>query len=317
MARRVLVVGGTGLIGGAAALHLAELGHAVTLMGRTPSRAPALAGFPFVRASYLDASEVAAIPFERFDTLVFAAGNDLRQLPSGEDERAYFRRANSVGVPAFFEKARAGGLNAAVYVGSYYPDVVPAERIAASGYLTSRLEADEGVRALASPDFRACVLNAPFVIGHIAGIGGVIHLEMLVAYLMRRLAPEGPRYAIPGGAVFMSALSFAEAVAGAIERGEAGKAYLMGDESWTWERYLNTILEALGSDERVIVRDAPNPALPDIALYAGRTTTVAFEPAADTVERLRFRRGDVTRVVHEMVPYYRDQILAHGLASAG
>ena len=305
MPRRVLVVGGAGLIGGAAALHLAEHGQEVTLMGRRPPAAPSLAALPFLTASYLAPEEVAAAALERFDDLVFAAGNDLRQLSPGADERAYFHQANSLGVPAFFERARAAGVGRAVYVGSYYPDVVAPERIAASGYLASRRAADEGVRALAGPQFRVCSLNAPFVIGHIDGVRAG-HLEMLVAYLMRRLAPEGPRYAIPGGAVFMSALSFAEAIAGALERGEAGKAYLMGDESWTWRRYLDTILEALGSGERVTVRDAPHPALPDIALYAGRTATVAFEPAAETVSRLGFRRGDVTRVVHEMTPYYRD-----------
>lgn len=305
MARKILIVGGTGLIGGAAALHLASLGYAVTIAGRTAPRAPTLAVLPFIAGSYLG-DEFNRGVLEGFDTLVFAACNDIRQLPPGADEFGYFHRANSIGVPAFFARARDAGIERAVYVGSYYSELVSAERIAKSGYLISRQRADEGVRALASRDFAVCSLNAPFVIGYIEDVRA-LHLQMLVAYLLRRIEPEGPRYVIPGGANFMSTRSFAEGIAGAIERGESGRAYLMGDESWTFERYFNCHLEALGSFERVQVRDAPHPVLPDTSLYAGRGATLAYEPNADLMARLRYRRHDAERAIFEMVPYYRSQ----------
>jgi len=302
-AHRILVVGGAGLIGGAAALHLAGLGHAVTISGRNAPVAPALMRLPFLKASFLD-EDLDRETLARFDTLVFAAGNDIRQLPPGADEADYFHRANSIGVPAFFARARAAGMRRAVYVGSYYSCVLPPDRIAANGYTLSRLRADEGVRALSADGFRVCSLNAPFVIGHIEGVAA-LSVEHSVRYLMRRFAPDGPRLAVAGGGNFMSTLSFAEAVAGAIEHGEPGKGYLVGDENWRFADYYDAILAALGSGERSEVRDVDNPSMPDWTLYAGRGATVAYEPDPDMVARLGYRRHDVARVIAGMVPYYR------------
>ena len=150
MVRKILVVGGAGLIGAATALHLAELGHEVTIAGRTTPRSRMLQKLPFLRGSFLT-EDFSVATLGLFDSLVFAAGNDVRQLPAGAGE-ARFDSANSKGVPAFFARAREAGISTAVYVGSYYSYVLPPERIDASGYLRSRRASDEGVRALAAPD---------------------------------------------------------------------------------------------------------------------------------------------------------------------
>lgn len=300
--RHILVVGGAGLIGAATALHLADLGHHVTIAGRRSPRSPLLAGFDFLPGSYLS-PEWDGNCLGLFDTLVFAAGNDLRQMPAGADERAYFRAANSEGIPAFFNRARAAGIGTAVYVGSYYPLVLPPDRVEASGYLVSRRDADERVRALAAPGFRVCTLQSPFTVGHVAGVAAG-QPERILSYCMRRLEPEGPRFAPPGGANFMSTRSFAAAVAGAIERGEAGRSYLMGDCNWSYVEYFNRFLKALGSAERAIAADVPNPAMPDISLYGGRCETIAYTPDPDTFDRLGALRGDAGRAIEELVLHH-------------
>jgi nucleoside-diphosphate-sugar epimerase len=303
MARKIFVIGGAGLIGAATALHLAELGHQVTIAGRTPPRSRVLEKLAFVRGSFLTDDFSAAL-LARFDSLVFAAGNDVRQLPAGADEANHFHRANSVGVPAFFARAKDAGISTAVYVGSYYSYVLPPAQIDANGYLRSRRAADEGVRALASTDFNVCSLNAPFTIGYVDGVPG-LPIEMSVRYLLGLMDGPGPRWMIPGGGNFMSTLSFAQAVAGALERGENGKGYLVGDENWTFAHYYERLLDAMGMPQRVQVKDAEHPSMPDFTLYAGRGATVAYEPEAAMVARLGYRRHDVDRVVREMAPYYK------------
>ena len=303
MTRTVLVVGGAGLIGAATALHLARLGHDVTIAGRTPPRSRALAKLPFLRGSFLT-DDFSDATLGRFDSLVFAAGNDVRQLPAAADEAEFFHRANSVGVPAFLERAKRAGIATAVYVGSYYSYVLPSAKIDASGYLRSRRASDEGVRALAGSDFRVCSLNAPFTIGYVEGVSG-LPIETSVRYLLGLMDGPGPRWMIPGGGNFMSTLSFAEAVSGALERGENGKGYLLGDENWTFAHYYELLLDAMGRRERVQVRDEEHPSMPDFSLYAGRGATVAYDPDPGMVVRLGYRRHDAERVVREMAPYYR------------
>jgi len=187
----------------------------VSIAGRNPPNAKALSKLPFIRGSFLTA-DMTDTQSRGFDSLVFAAGNDVRQLPPGDDEDAYFHRANSIGVPAFFARAKAACIADAVYVGSYYSYVVP-QRVAANGYLRSRQAADDGVRALAGSNFKVCSLNARFTIGHIEGVAAV-SLDAAVRYLLGQYGGRGPRWIIPGGGNLMSTLSYAEAVDGGLAR---------------------------------------------------------------------------------------------------
>ncbi len=297
--RKILVVGGAGLIGGHTAIHLASLDHEVTIAGRHAPTAPSLKRLAFARCDYL-ANDFGKAELSRFDTLVFAAGNDIRQFPPGEDESAYFERANTIGVPAFFERARKAGIARGVYIGSYYSALVPAERIQASGYMRSRLAADLGVRALASPGFATCTLDSPYTIGHIPqGPGGSLKVD--IQYLITDPNPFAPT----GGANYMSAHSFAQGVAGAIERAESGANYLMGDESLSHQTYFNRLLELLGREPDISVRTDPHPTMPDQILYAGKGATLAYEPDPRTLELLGYHRGDLGRTLAEAVAYYK------------
>ena len=51
---KVLVVGGSGLIGGDATLYLKSHGHDVTIMARSVPTAPVLAALPFVQGDYVN-----------------------------------------------------------------------------------------------------------------------------------------------------------------------------------------------------------------------------------------------------------------------
>ena len=103
-APRTLIVGSSGLTGAHAALHLRAQGEDVTLMSRTRPAPPSLSSFPHLAADYT------APDFDRallagFDQMVFAAGADLRQLPPGTDEEAFYQRVNSEAIPRFFALA--------------------------------------------------------------------------------------------------------------------------------------------------------------------------------------------------------------------
>ncbi|TNF35779.1 MAG: NAD-dependent epimerase/dehydratase family protein [Gammaproteobacteria bacterium] len=289
----ILIVGGTGLTGATAARHLASKGHQVTLMARHAPDNPLLKSFGFIQADYIN-DELPVDRLRGFDALVFAAGADLRMQPQGSDD-SFFEQANTLAIPRFFAKAKAAGIPCAVYIGSYYPQVVP-EKINTNLYVKSRHLADEGVRALNDASFRACSLNAPFILGHFPGVNAP-HLQALVNYCAGRI-PNLPLIAPAGGVNHISAQSMAEAIEGAIARGEPGKAYLVGDENLSWKTYLELFCKCAGNPQELAVTTDEHPMLPDIILYAGRNATVHYIP--DNAP-LNYSTGKIRQTIADVV----------------
>ncbi|MGC6328240.1 NAD-dependent epimerase/dehydratase family protein [Rhizorhabdus sp. FW153] len=297
---KIIVVGGAGMIGGRAALHLKAKGHDVTIAGRNPPAAGTpLGDLPFLRVDYVN------MDFDRdalgqFDALVFAAGNDVRHQPPGVGDQ-HWHDANSVGVPRFFEAAKKAGIKRAVNVGSFYPQAAP-HLVETNAYVKSRKVSDEGVAALADDGFVAMSINAPFVVGAVPGLV----IPMFAAYTQYaegRFAPM-PEFAPPGGTNFISTQSLAEAIEGGLERGEPGGSYLVGDENLSFQDYFGAFFEGVGR-EKPPVRDEEHPMLPDGAIFFGRGNSLFYDTDPKVVELLGYRRNDIVPAIGEIVAQYR------------
>jgi len=297
---KIIVVGGAGMIGGRAALHLKAKGHDVTIAGRNPPAAGTpLGDLPFLRVDYVN------MDFDRdalgqFDALVFAAGNDVRHQPEGVGDQ-HWHDANSVGVPRFFEAAKKAGIKRAVNVGSFYPQAAP-HLVETNAYVKSRKVSDEGVAALADDGFVAMSINAPFVVGAVSGLV----IPMFAAYTQYaegKFAPM-PEFAPPGGTNFISTQSLAEAIEGGLERGEPGGSYLVGDENLSFQDYFGAFFEGVGR-EKPPVRDEEHPMLPDGAIFFGRGNTLFYDTDPKVAELLGYRRNDIVPAIGEIVAQYR------------
>ena len=299
---KVLVIGGTGALGGHAALHLAAKGHDVTITGRgegAPAGTP-LTGLSYLRGDYI-AGDFTADKLAGFDWLVFAAGNDPRHVPQGEDFGAWLHKANHVALPAVFAAAREAGVKRAIQLGSFYPQAAP-ELVAGNVYIQSRLAACENARAEGRPGFDVVSVNAPFMVGTVAGMSSAI-FEPYVQWA-KGLIPI-PAFAPPGGTNFMSFQSLSEAIEGALERGEPGKAYLVGDENLTFRDYFQLFFDAVGrSDVQLEVRDEELPLLPDVAIPQGRGNTIAYDCDPAETALLGYRTHDVANAVREIVAQF-------------
>lgn len=293
----ILIVGGTGLTGAHAALHLREQGHHVTLMSRSVPEAACLQGFDHLAVDYVEGVSSPAM-LSSFDQMVFAAGADIRQLPPGADEAAFYEKVNVQAIPQFFECARDAGIARAVYIGTFYPQVVP-EVIDSSVYVRSRHLADEAVRALSSASFKVCSLNAPFILGYVPGIA-IPHLEVLVQYGAGRLQGM-PVIAPAGGVNHITSESMSEAIAAALEDGEPGRAYLVGDENLSWKEYLEMYFESAGNPVQLDVSAEEHPMFPDVMLYGGRNAVISYEP--DSVGQ-GYTRNNVRAAIDELVRAY-------------
>lgn len=295
---KILVVGGTGLLGGHAALHLQSLGHQVTIAARKPAPASTpMAQLPFKVLDYV-AGNTTKEELQGFDALVFAAGNDIRHVPPGSDAAAHWLYANGEALPRFFALARDAGVRKAVLIGSFYPQV-DIKLTETDPYVRSRHLACVGARALAAPGFDVCSLNAPFMVGSVPGLPSPI-FEAYTAYAKGQL--EGmPAFGPTGGSNFMSVRSLSEAIAGALENGQSGEAYLVGDENISFADFFGLFFKAVGSDAIVPEIDQNHPLMPDEVIYAGRRTPVNYQPTTDAQQRLNYRRNDVEHAVREAV----------------
>lgn len=295
---KILVVGGTGLLGGHAALHLQSLGHQVTIAARKPAPASTpMAQLPFKTIDYVTGN-TAMTDLQGFDALVFAAGNDIRHVPPDSDAAAHWLYANGEALPRFFALAREAGVRKAVLIGSFYPqvDISLTEK---DPYVRSRHLACVGARALAAPGFDVCSINAPFMVGSVPGLPSPI-FEAYTAYAKGQMG-DMPVFGPTGGTNFMSVRSLSEAIAGALENGESGKAYLVGDENLRFADFFGLFFEAVGSDVKVPEQDQNHPLMPDEVIYAGRGTPVSYQPNAETQQHLNYRRNDIRNAVREAV----------------
>lgn len=297
---KILVVGGTGALGGHAALHLASKGHDVTIGGRNPANpATPMAALPFLQGDFI-AGDYTPERLAGFDWVVFAAGNDPRHVPADADFFDFLYQANHVAVPAFFAACREAGVKRAVQLGSYYHQASP-ELIENNRYIQSRKAACEGARAEASDSFDVISVNAPFMVGTVAGLPSMI-FEPYVQWASGKLPIDA--FGPTGGTNFMSFQSLSEAIEGALERGEPNAAYLVGDENLTFTEYFQLYFDAAGQDVTVEERDAEHPLLPDIAIPQGRGNWVRVNPDDAQVALLGYRRNDIRHAVQEIIAQF-------------
>ncbi|WP_194420633.1 NAD-dependent epimerase/dehydratase family protein [Microbacterium abyssi] len=296
---RVLVVGATGMIGSHVAADLAARGDHVTVMARRePSeRDPrAVQSMPRLRGDYTEA-DASPRELEGFDAIVFAAGNDIRHVPADQEDAEFWDRTQSAGVPRFAARAKAAGVGRFVQVGSYYHQLHPewAERIP---YVAARRDADEGTRALSDGGFAAMTLNPPSIVG--ADERGVRRFARMIAWTRGEL-DEPELFAPPGGTNYMSVRSLSQAVQGALDSGDGGRAYLIGDRNLTYRDYFQMLADAAGSTHVIEERDQEHPYQPDRFIVQGRGAVIAYEPDPAETALLGYDRDDVERALAEIV----------------
>jgi nucleoside-diphosphate-sugar epimerase len=92
--KKILIVGGTGMVGGYAALHLRSRGYAVTLASRHPIKEiPILKDLPFIKIDYVSGEYTPGI-FSSFDSIVFSAGADVRHVPQNNSADEFYLQAS-------------------------------------------------------------------------------------------------------------------------------------------------------------------------------------------------------------------------------
>jgi dihydroflavonol-4-reductase len=255
MIKRVFIVGGTGFLGYHAIQEFVAHGWEATALGLPP--APPADLFPDAVRVVLHSLDATADDklialLDGHEALIFAAGLDDRTSP---DKPAYpkFYQANVESLTRLMTLAKEAGVQRLVVLGSYFahfnrlwPEMKLAER---HPYIRSRVEQE--LAAVSVPDLDGMVLELPYIFGSLPIPGWKPLWTPLVKYirLMKTV------FYMRGGTACISARTVGRAIVAAVERGEAGKCYPIGQENLTWPQMLARLASADG--RQVSVKTLP------------------------------------------------------------
>ncbi|MBP7402536.1 MAG: NAD(P)H-binding protein [Clostridia bacterium] len=251
---RVLLIGGTGLLGSAAAAEMAARGHAVDALA-LPELPPGYeppAGVTLVLADYT------LLPDERLRTLL--TGRDALVFAAGVDERVeapppvydFYHRHNIAPLHRLLRLAREAGVRRIVVFGSYFthfdrkwPELRLSEH---HPYIRSRADQEALALSFADEATAVTVLELPYIFGAQPG------RRPVWLFLVKQLRAMGRVAFYPGGgSAMVTVRQVAEAAAGALESESGPHAIPIGYGNFPWRRLLRIAYRALGRPRQPVV----------------------------------------------------------------
>lgn len=271
---KILMIGGTGLLGCEAATTLIKRGHQVTTLALPPL--PEGAPIPEeMEIIFGDINKKTDEELEAYlqgcDAFIFAAGVDERvEFPAPVMD--YYYKYNIAPLERIFPLCKKVGVKKAVVLGSYFaylsklrPDMKLTEK---NPYFKSRIMQEEVCEAFADDTFGVAVLELPYIFGTQPGRKPVWTVLIEQIKMMDKL----PFTMYPaGGTTMLTCRQVGQAIAGAAERDKKGfEAIPIGMYNMTWKEFLAIVYEArgMGKDRKIV-------SVPPIAMKMGMIKIVA------------------------------------------
>ena len=257
---KVFMIGGTGLLGCAAAQLFIDKGYEVrsVALPPLPQGAPIPPEMEIVWGNYLEMSdEELGSMMEGCDTFVFAAGVDERvEFPAPVYEA--YKKYNIEPVRRFLTLAKQCGIKNNVILGSYFsyfaktcPDMHLTEW---HPYIRSRIEQENVALSFADDDFNVAVLELPYIFGTQPGRKPV---WVILIEQIHGMDKTGHITMYPkGGTTMVTVRQVAQVIVGAAERNKGGNTYPIGYYNLTWDDFLKIVHEAMGTPNRKIIHIA-------------------------------------------------------------
>ena len=251
---KVLMIGGTGLLGSQAARELISRGHSVHSIALPPLPEGALLP-PEMTLTLKNSNDMTddelRQAFAGVDGFIFAAGVDERiEGPSPIYE--FFKKYNITPLERMLRLAKESGVKHAVIAGSYfshfakkYPEM---ELTRWHPYIRSRIDQENMALSFADENFDVSILELPYIFGAQKGRKPVwvFLIEMLQGMKGAILYPRG-------GTAMVTVRQVGQAFAGALERGRGGNAYPIGWFNLTWREMIAIMNKYMGVPDKKIV----------------------------------------------------------------
>ncbi len=258
---KVFMIGGTGLLGSAAADLFIKKGHEVKTVALPPLPvgAPIPEEMEIVFANINDKTDDELREMMTgYDCFVFAAGIDERVEFPAPVYDAYYKY-NIAPLKRILPICKEVGMKNAVILGSYFaylakqkPEMKLCDK---HPYIRSRIDQEEAAFSFADENFDVAVLELPYIFGTQPGRKPVWVILIEQIKMMDKL----PFTMYPGGGTAMLTVrQVAEVIVGAAEKSKGAKAWPISMYNQTWKEFLRIVYAARGmGDNRKVISVAP------------------------------------------------------------
>lgn len=249
---KVMLIGGTGLLGYHATRRLLERGHRVNILALPPLPADGLFP-PDVNILLRDINQLSdeeLVDLLRGNkALVFAAGVDDRVTPK-TPAYPFFHKHNVETTRRIAQLARRAGVKKFIILGSYFayfhrqwPQL---ELTRHHPYIRSRVEQTRAAVEAGGNEMAVITLELPYIFGVMPG------RMPLWKPLVRYAVSPWPLFYPRGGTTCVTVTQVGQAICGAVEVGESGACYPIGGENLSWVELLARITRFGGREKKVI-----------------------------------------------------------------
>jgi dihydroflavonol-4-reductase len=249
----IMIVGGTGFLGYHALLVALRRGHTASALAIDDVEMGDW--YPKdVKVQYGDVFELTEEDLQRrfagFDAMIYAVGPDDRITPPAPSY-AFFHTRLVDAVEKVAVAARKAGVKRFVVMNSYFAyfdRLWPEKQLAKHHpYIRCRVEQAERVIAAGQDKMAVMVLELPYIFGSMPKRTPLWKDVFLEKYT------KGKVIVFPkGGTTMITVEHVGEAIIGALEKGEHGKRYPVGDENHTYNEMLDMMMNALGTPKKII-----------------------------------------------------------------
>jgi len=251
---KVLMIGGTGLLGSQTARELISRGHSVHSIALPPLPEGALLPpemtLTLKNSNEMTDDELRAL-FTGMDGFIFAAGVDER-IEGPSPIYDFFKKYNITPLERMLRLAKESGVKRAVIAGSYFsyfskkwPEM---EMTKYHPYIRSRIDQENMAFSFADDSFAVSVLELPYIFGAQKGRKPVwvFLVEMLLKMKGAILYPKG-------GTTMVTVRQVGQAFAGALEHGYGANAYPIGWYNLTWREMISIMNKYMGVPDKKII----------------------------------------------------------------
>ncbi|MCL2831977.1 MAG: NAD-dependent epimerase/dehydratase family protein [Treponema sp.] len=251
---KVFLVGGTGLLGSAAAAELIRRGHQVHAIALPP--VPEGAGLPpemkleFKNYLTITDSELHGY-MTGCDGFVFASGVDER-VDGPSPILEFYNKHNLYPLDRMLRTAKECGVKNAAICGSYFSyfdKIWPEKQLYHwHPYIHSRRDQEKMAMDYADTDFNVGILELPYIFGAQQGREPVWTLIVKIVRGMMG-ATMYPR----GGTAMVTRRQVGQALAGALEKTKGGQCWPIGYWNMKWKELLPIVHKYMGMPKRRVI----------------------------------------------------------------